>query len=85
VRDRHRKPLAEARRHLLAGQRLRLFVLLPRAAGDVAANHALEVDALGLAHDHEATRKLLAAVAELGRQVGHHAGHQMVLLEEVGL
>ena len=65
--------LPQPGRHLLAGQGLRFLVLLPRAAREVAAHHALEIDALRLAHDHEAARELLPKVLEHRGQVGDHA------------
>ena len=85
--DRVRELLAllQPWRHILAGQRARLLVLLPGAPGKVAPHDALEVDALGLAHDHESAGELLAMVAKGGRQVGHHARHEVVLLERVRL
>src|SRR5205823_1602411 len=77
--------LAEPRRHLLARQRVRLLVLLPSAAREIAPDDALEVDALGLPHDHEAPGQLVAVVAQRGRKVRHHARDQVVLLKGIRL
>src|SRR2546427_13015334 len=77
--------LAKTRWHLLAGERVRILVLLPRTAGEVPPNNAFEVDALRFAHDNEAAGKVVAAVAQRRREVRHHARDQVVLLEGMGL
>src|SRR5439155_1676768 len=45
----------------------------------------LEIDALGLAHDHEPAREFLSKVLQHGGQVGDHPRDQVVGLEGVGL
>src|SRR5258708_5385860 len=77
--------LPQTWRHLLAGQRVRVLVLLPRAPREVSADHALEIDALGFAHDHEPAGKAVAMIPQRGRQVGNHSREEVVLLERVGL
>src|SRR5258708_36742773 len=86
-KDRVREPLAlpQAGWHLLTRQAVRVLIFRPRAARKVSANHAFEIDALGLADDHEATAQVLAMIFERRREVGDPPGDKMVLLEGVGL